>query len=154
MSEKLIAKMIFILIAFLFLTACNSMYHQLGVEKEEPPEYEKNFREEGANSQLIFTQKTTEGSGETEAKLSLADTLVKLTEFYSITSIKVIDSNGEDWYAVYFKDEHGIRYIQNKEPEDLTREEKSALNYYKTLDSPSFPLLEYSKDEILDYKRE
>ena len=95
MFSKKKGLIIVLLVTELFLSACNSsVYDKLEVEENNIPSFTETVRQEGANKSLI-TVKLVEGSGEEEAKNSIADSFAMLKEEYRIMAIELVDARSK-----------------------------------------------------------
>ena len=90
----------------------------------------------------------TKGSGEEEAKKSIADSFALLKEEYRTVTIELEDVDQENWYGFYMQDDTAIQNMKHSTT-DLTIEEKAVMNYYEGLKNPEFPIIEFSPNPIL-----
>lgn len=137
------------IVAVLLLSACNSsVYDEIGVDENGIPPFTEMERLEGANKSLLTVKLITEGSGEEEAKKSIADSFTKLKEEYRTVVIELEDADQESWYGIYMQDDTAIHNIMESTTE-VTKEEKAVLKYYEELADPEFPIIEFSANLIL-----
>lgn len=135
--------------AVLLLSACSdSVYDEMGVDENNIPTFTETERQEGANKSLITVNLVTEGSGEQAAKKSIADSFAKLKEEYRTVSIELEDADQEDWYGIYMQDDSTIENMKHSSTE-LTAEEKVVVKHYERLENPEFPIIEFSRNPIL-----
>ncbi|TWT25765.1 hypothetical protein [Planomicrobium sp. CPCC 101110] len=136
-------------VTVLFLSACNnSVYEEMGVDENNIPPFNETERQEGANKSLIAVKLMTEGSGEEDAKKSIADSFALLKEEYRTVSVELEDADQENWYGVYLQDDTAIQNMKHATTE-LTTEEKAVMKYYEELENPEFPIIEFSENPIL-----
>ncbi|RNF38289.1 hypothetical protein [Planococcus salinus] len=137
----------------LVLSACSDpIYSELGVSADESPLFEEKDRREGAKKTFIMVDLASEGSGEDDAKKSMADSFSKLKEEYRVATIMLIDKEQEDWYGVYMEDDTVINYIKASTEENLMEEEKALLDFYRSVEDSDFPVIHFSSEPILDLK--
>lgn len=136
-------------VAMLLLSACsNSVYDEMGVDENDIPAFTETERQEAAGKSLISVKLVTQGTGEEEARKSIADSLAMLQEEYRAVSIELEDADQEDWYGVYLQDDTAIHNMERSTTE-LSKEEKVVMQYYEGLETPEFPIIVFSQDSIL-----
>ncbi|MEH7382639.1 hypothetical protein V7138_19405 [Bacillus sp. JJ1533] len=138
------------LIGLLFLTACGtSIYEELGVDGENVPSFKVVDRIE--NKRFVQLNFVTEGSGEEDAKQSIADSFESLKEEYNGVAIEMTDKDGEDWYGVFIKNKNFIDDLEHRaDSEDLTEGEKKLKSLNDSYENPQYPIIEFSIESILD----
>ncbi|MFP3323475.1 hypothetical protein R0K05_10210 [Planococcus sp. SIMBA_160] len=140
---------VFPLIAVSLLSACSgSIYDEMGVNENNIPSFTEEERLEGANKNLIAVKLTTNGSGEEEAKKSIADSFALLQEEYRTVAVELEDADQESWYGFYMQDDTAIQNLKNS-TDKLTTAEKAIMNYYEEMENPEFPIIEFSSSSIL-----
>jgi hypothetical protein len=138
-----------ILFCLFILSACEDpIYNELGVDGENVPSFSVTDRTE--KKRLVRVNYKSVGSGEEDAKQSVADSFIRLKEEYGGVIVKLTDKEGENWYGVYIKNKNFIDGLGNTDSEELTEDAKMLKSFHESYDDPQYPIIKFSKEPILN----